>query len=65
MNREIKFRGKRKDNGEWVYGDLRHIAGGTLIYHGSHEKPLRHLLTKLVARTYGIVTHGWQHIVLN
>ena len=22
MNREIKFRGKRMDNGEWVYGDL-------------------------------------------
>lgn len=22
MNREIKFRGKRIDNGEWVYGDL-------------------------------------------
>lgn len=22
MNREIKFRGKRVDNGEWVYGDL-------------------------------------------
>lgn len=22
MNRKIKFRGKRLDNGEWVYGDL-------------------------------------------
>lgn len=22
MNREIKFRGKRIDNGEWVYGYL-------------------------------------------
>ena len=24
MDREIKFRGKRIDNGEWVYGDLIH-----------------------------------------
>ena len=24
--REIKFRGKRVDNGEWVYGDLIHNA---------------------------------------
>jgi len=26
MTREIKFRGKRKDNGEWVYGDLIHTS---------------------------------------
>lgn len=25
MNRKIKFRGKRLDNDEWVYGDLIHI----------------------------------------
>lgn len=23
--REIKFRGKRKDTGAWVYGDLQHV----------------------------------------
>lgn len=34
-NRIIKFRGKRSDNGEWVVGDLLHIAGGCLIYFGS------------------------------
>lgn len=35
MQREIKFRGKRLDNGEWVYGDLLRIGGGCLIYFGS------------------------------
>lgn len=25
MNRQIKFRSKRLDNGEWIYGDLIHI----------------------------------------
>lgn len=31
----IKFRGKRVDTGEWVYGDLLRIAKGSLIYFGS------------------------------
>lgn len=31
----IKFRGKRADTGEWVYGDLLNIAGGSMIYFGS------------------------------
>lgn len=29
--REIKFRGIRKDNGKWVYGDLIHEPWGTMI----------------------------------
>lgn len=28
MNREILFRGKRVDNGEWVYGDLIQLHDG-------------------------------------
>lgn len=28
MKRKIKFRGKRKDNGEWIYGDLLTMDGG-------------------------------------
>ena len=31
--RTIKFRGKRLDNGEWLYGDLMHDnAGGCYVY---------------------------------
>ena len=30
MTREIKFRGKRLDNGEWATGDLRHHNDGSL-----------------------------------
>lgn len=33
--RKYKFRGKRVDNDEWVYGDLLYIAGGCVIYFGS------------------------------
>lgn len=31
MNRMIKFRGKRLDNGEWMYGDLNHLVDGVYI----------------------------------
>lgn len=29
--RDIKFRGKRLDNGEWMYGDLLHLVDGVYI----------------------------------
>lgn len=37
MNREIRFRGKTVNGNKWVYGDLLHIAGGYIIYHGSQK----------------------------
>lgn len=35
--REIKFRGKRLDNGEWMYGDLIENQGRNFIYHATSE----------------------------
>lgn len=37
MNHAIKFRGKPVNGNKWVYGDLLHIAGGCIIYHGSQK----------------------------
>ena len=36
--RTIKFRGQKANTNEWVYGDLLHIAGGCIIYHGSQTE---------------------------
>lgn len=33
--REILFRGKRIDNGEWIFGDLRHWRNGSVGIHGN------------------------------
>ena len=37
--REVKFRGKRIDNGEWVYGDLIHERYGTCIQYATTINP--------------------------
>ena len=36
--RDIKFKGKRLDNDEWMYGDLTHLVDGVYISndHGSN-----------------------------
>lgn len=39
--REIKFRGKRIDTGEWVYGDLMENQGRYFIYHATSETTLK------------------------
>jgi uncharacterized phage protein (TIGR01671 family) len=36
MNREIKFRGKRKDNGEWIYGYLCEFEGSLYVIPKSY-----------------------------
>ncbi len=38
MKREIKFKGKRLDNGEWVYGDLGITENTTFIMGHSLDK---------------------------
>ena len=35
--REILFRGKRADNGQWVYGDLIHTRGGHPLICARHD----------------------------
>ena len=37
MTREIKFRGKRLNNGEWIFGDLIENQGRFFIYHATSE----------------------------
>tara|TARA_R110002020_G_scaffold51178_1_gene145005 strand:+ start:5032 stop:5508 length:477 start_codon:yes stop_codon:yes gene_type:complete len=44
--REIKFRGKRLDSGEWVYGDLLRRSGKTYIFLDLESKSF-HYLRKL------------------
>lgn len=41
MKREIKFRGKRLDNGKWMHGDLIENQGRFFIYHASSETTIK------------------------
>lgn len=38
--RTIKFRGRRKNGTEWLYGDLNHIQGAVYIFPRDTDAPL-------------------------
>lgn len=41
MDRTIKFRGKSKKDGKWLYGDLIENQGRYYIYHATSETTLQ------------------------
>lgn len=50
--REILFKGKRTDNGEWIFGDLRHWPSGSI---GIRDDTIGHTF-KVVPETVGQFT---------
>ena len=55
--REIIFRGKRCDNGEWVYGNLIHEPFGDCIqYLDENEGVYRRCKAKIIPETVGQYT---------
>lgn len=56
MNREIKFRGKRVDNGQWVYGGLVQHSGRTEILVAHSQNLLDYDLNVVQPETVGQYT---------
>lgn len=56
MNREIKFRGKRVDNGEWVYGDLIKRSNRICIWIDFERGGIEYGLNKVDPETVGQYT---------
>lgn len=56
MNREIKFRGKRIDNGEWVYGDLLQPTEICDIYEIANCKSIDGTRYEVIPETIGQYT---------
>lgn len=56
--REIKFRGKRIDNGEFVYGDLKHMTGNRVGIHFDNRIACVEVETESVAQLCGYDKDG-------
>lgn len=56
MNREIKFRGKRIDNGEWVYGDLLQPTEICDIYEIANCESIDGMRYEVIPETIGQFT---------
>jgi uncharacterized phage protein (TIGR01671 family) len=55
--REIKFRGKRKDNGEWVYGNLAiDFDGNCIIFTGDIADYYAQTLYEVIPESVGQFT---------
>lgn len=48
MNRQILFRGKRLDNGEWVYGDLEYNRAKNIARIHTYDEEGEYLMQHLV-----------------
>lgn len=48
-----QYRGKRKDNGEWVYGDKTRFRDKTFIFSWEKGKKLIECFTKVIPETVG------------
>jgi len=58
MKREIEFRGKRKDNGEWVYGGVSFAKDGAVFIVNTVKVQLGHMIytQEVIPETVGQYT---------
>lgn len=60
--REILFRGKRVDNQEWIYGDLRHWRSGNVGIHSEELHSTLYVDPETVGQFTGLHDRNGQKI---